>query len=80
METIVLAATTLFLMVLLVIQQVLNIKEKKDLLNRIMSRDFTDYSSNSAYLNSKPQKVTAVEDAVDKLLRQEAEQYMSVGS
>lgn len=81
MEVIVLGATVLFLMTLLVIQQVLNMKEKKDLLNRIMSRDFTDYSSNTAYMDSQKQPTQkVVADTLDKLLRDEAETYLPVGS
>lgn len=81
MEIIILSAVIVFLMTLLIVQQVLNTKEKKDLLNRLMSKDFTDYAGNTAYLNSKnqqPQK--AVEETLDRLLRQEAENYLPVGS
>lgn len=56
-------------------------EKEAELLNRLMARDYTDYTSNAVYkinANKKPEK--SLEDLADDYLRMEAQEGIPIGS
>ena len=55
-------------------------KEKQELINKLMSRNFTEYSSGYSYMNPPEESAPTEEDLVYEAMRKEEESVIPVGN
>jgi len=55
-------------------------KERQELINKLMSKDFTEYANNYSYMNPIEKSPLSVEEVAVELMRQSEQDSLPVGT